>query len=47
MDNFDDMPDTDDWCKGGCDHYKNTVEGMERYHALGKTLKEKTYGTQK
>ena len=39
MNNFDDMPDSTDWCAGGCNSFKDTKEGLELYKILGTKLK--------
>ncbi len=36
MDDFDDMPDTTDWCVGGCESWKESEEGLIRHNELHK-----------
>ena len=45
MDSFEDGPDNTNWCVGGCQHFRETEAGRERFRQLTvRNLQEKEAG---
>jgi len=44
MDNFDDMPESTDWCVGGCQSFKSSAKGKKLYTTLKRRMEKHTNG---